>query len=83
VKCSVTYYDWEGPDNPRAGSWSSVDGDGGGKTVSLSVEDVVRQYGDAGRYGVTSNSLVRAVTARRLGWSHKAPSLTEYFESRR
>ncbi len=55
----------------------------GGKTVSVSVEDVVRQYGDAGRYGVASNSLVRAVNARRLGWSPKAPSLAEYFESLR
>jgi nucleoside-diphosphate-sugar epimerase len=50
----------------------------GGRTVSVNVEDVVRQYGDAGRYGVTSNSLVRAVNARRLGWSPKAPSLAEY-----
>jgi nucleoside-diphosphate-sugar epimerase len=50
----------------------------GGKTVSLSIEDLVRQYGDASRYGVTSNSLVRAVNARRLGWSPKAPSLIEY-----
>ena len=55
----------------------------GGKTVSVSVEDVVRQYGEAGRYGVTSNSLVSAVNARRLGWSPKAPSLAEYFESLR
>jgi nucleoside-diphosphate-sugar epimerase len=55
----------------------------GGKTVSVSVEDVVRQYGDAGRYGVTSNSLVRAVNAWRLGWSPKAPSIAEYLESRR
>jgi len=55
----------------------------GGKTVSLSVEDVVRQYGDAGRYGVASNSLVNAVNARRLGWSPKAPSLAEYFENQR
>src|SRR5208282_182826 len=55
----------------------------GGKTVSLSVEDVVRQAGDAGRYGVASNSLVSAVNARRLGWSPKAPSLAEYFESLR
>ncbi len=55
----------------------------GGKTVGLSVEDVVRQYGDAGRYGVASNSLVRAVNARRLGWSPKAPSLAEYFASLR
>lgn len=53
----------------------------GGKAISLSVEDVVRQYGDAGRYGVTSNSLVSGVNARRLGWSPKAPSLVEYFES--
>jgi nucleoside-diphosphate-sugar epimerase len=50
-----------------------------GKTISLSVEDVVRQYGDAGRYGITSNSLVSGVNARRLGWSPKAPSLVEYF----
>ena len=55
----------------------------GGKTVSISVEDLIRQYGDAGRYGMTSNSLVSAVNARRLGWSPKAPSLIEYFESHR
>jgi len=55
----------------------------GGKTVSVSVEDLVRQYGEAGRYGMTSNSLVSAVNARRLGWSPKAPSLREYFECRR
>jgi len=54
-----------------------------GKTVSLSVEDLVRQHGDAARYGITSNSLVSAVNARRLGWSPKAPCLAEYFESRR
>jgi nucleoside-diphosphate-sugar epimerase len=53
----------------------------GGKTVSLSVEDLVRQHGDAARYGVTSNSRVNAVNTRRLGWSPKAPSLAEYFES--
>ncbi len=55
----------------------------GGKTVSLSVEDLVRQYGDAGRYGAASNSLVSAVNARRLGWSPKSPSLAEYFASLR
>jgi nucleoside-diphosphate-sugar epimerase len=54
-----------------------------GKTVSLSVEDLVRQHGDAARYGITSNSLVSAVNARRLGWTPKAPSLAEYFESLR
>ena len=51
-----------------------------GRTVSLSVEDVVRQYGEAGRYGVTSNSRVSALNARRLGWSPKGPSLAEYIE---
>ena len=45
-----------------------------GKTVSLGVEDVIRQAGEAGRYGVMSNSRVRAVNARRLGWSPKAAS---------
>jgi nucleoside-diphosphate-sugar epimerase len=55
----------------------------GGKTLSVSVEELTRKYGDAGRYGMTSNSLVSAVNARRLGWSPKAPSLPEYFESRR
>lgn len=54
-----------------------------GKTVSLSVEDLARQHGDAARYGVTSNSQVSAVNARRLGWSPKAPSLAQYFESLR
>jgi nucleoside-diphosphate-sugar epimerase len=52
----------------------------GGRTVSLSVEDVVRQYGEAGRYGVTSNSRVSGLNARRLGWSPKAPSLAEYIQ---
>lgn len=55
----------------------------GGKTVSLSVEEVVRQSGDTGRYGVTSNSVVSAVNARRLGWTPKACSLPEYFEGLR
>jgi nucleoside-diphosphate-sugar epimerase len=55
----------------------------GGRTVSVNVDDVVRKYGDAGRYGVSSNSLVSAANARRLGWSPKGPSLREYLESRR
>jgi nucleoside-diphosphate-sugar epimerase len=52
-----------------------------GKTVSLSIEDVIRQHGEAGRYGVGSNSLVQAVNARRLGWSPQRLSLSEYFEA--
>lgn len=51
-----------------------------GKTLSLPVEEVVRQAGEAGRYGVTSNSLVRAVNARRLGWEPNGPSLLEWFK---
>ncbi|QHN05145.1 NAD-dependent epimerase/dehydratase family protein [Granulicella sp. WH15] len=50
----------------------------GGRTMGLSVEDVVRQAGEAGRYGVTSNSLVSAANARRLGWVPKGPSLAEF-----
>ncbi len=52
----------------------------GGKTLSLSVEDVVRQYGEDTRYGVGSNSRVKAVNARRLGWVPKGPSLVEVVE---
>jgi nucleoside-diphosphate-sugar epimerase len=54
-----------------------------GKTVSLGVEDVIRQAAEAGRYGVMSNSRVSAVNARRLGWSPKAASLAEYLASLR
>jgi nucleoside-diphosphate-sugar epimerase len=48
-----------------------------GKTQSLNVADLVRQYGEAARYGVASNSRVSAVNGRRLGWSPKGPSLAE------
>jgi nucleoside-diphosphate-sugar epimerase len=53
----------------------------GGKTVSLSVEDVIRQHGESARLGVASNSLVVAANARRLGWTPKAPSLADYLKS--
>jgi nucleoside-diphosphate-sugar epimerase len=55
----------------------------GGRTISLPVEDVIRQYGEAARLGVASNSLVVAANARRLGWSPKAPALADYLESLR
>src|SRR5262249_28748684 len=55
----------------------------GGRPVSLPVEDVILQHGEAGRLGVASNSLVSAANARRLGWSPKAPALAEYLESLR
>lgn len=54
-----------------------------GRTLSLNVEDVVRQHGEADRYGMTSNSRVSALNARRLGWSPRAPSLAEYVEELR
>jgi nucleoside-diphosphate-sugar epimerase len=53
----------------------------GGKTISLPVEQVIRQYGEYARLGLTSNSLISAVNARRLGWSPKAPSLEEWFKT--
>ena len=49
-----------------------------GKTQSLNVADLVRQYGEAARYGVASNSRVSAVNARRLGWSPKGESLASF-----
>lgn len=55
----------------------------GGRTISLPVEDVIRQYGEAARLGVASNSLVVAANARRLGWLPKAPGLADYLESLR
>ncbi|HLN29931.1 MAG TPA: NAD-dependent epimerase/dehydratase family protein [Gemmataceae bacterium] len=55
----------------------------GGRTVSLPVEDVIRQYGEAARLGVASNSFVVAANARRLGWSPKAPALADYLEGLR
>jgi nucleoside-diphosphate-sugar epimerase len=50
----------------------------GGRTISLPVEAVTRQNGEAARLGVASNSLVVAANARRLGWSPKAPALGDY-----
>jgi nucleoside-diphosphate-sugar epimerase len=55
----------------------------GGRTISLPVEDVIQQNGEAARLGVASNSLVAAANARRLGWSPKAPALADYLESLR
>jgi nucleoside-diphosphate-sugar epimerase len=52
----------------------------GGKTASLPLEDVIRQYGEAARLGVGSNSLVSAINAR-LGWTPKAPSLAEWLNT--
>ncbi|WP_020201649.1 NAD-dependent epimerase/dehydratase family protein [Cupriavidus sp. WS] len=53
----------------------------GGKTIGLPIEHVIREYGEAGRLGVGSNSFVRAANARRLGWSPRAPSLAAWFRA--
>ncbi|WP_428422712.1 NAD-dependent epimerase/dehydratase family protein [Methylibium sp.] len=52
-------------------------------TVGLDVEDVLKQYGEAGRLGVASNSLISASNARRMGWVPSRPSLVDYFRSLR
>jgi nucleoside-diphosphate-sugar epimerase len=52
----------------------------GGRTQSLSVADVIRQYDAAARYGAAANSRVSAVNARRLGWRPWRPSLAEVVE---
>jgi nucleoside-diphosphate-sugar epimerase len=52
----------------------------GGKTLSLGLDSIPKQYGAAAQYGVASNSRVRAVNARRLGCSPQAPSLSEVME---
>jgi hypothetical protein len=36
----------------------------GGRMQGLSVDDVIRQYGEAARYGAASNSRVSAFNAR-------------------
>jgi nucleoside-diphosphate-sugar epimerase len=51
-----------------------------GKTTSVSIQTLISQMGDIGRYGVAANSLVRAENARRLGWSPHRPSLTSTLE---
>lgn len=48
---------------------------------SLDVDQVTRDFGEAARYGLASNSRVKAVAARRLGWSPRGPSLQDWFES--
>lgn len=50
-----------------------------GETRSLDVEEVAKQYGEATRYGLASNSRVAATAARRLGWSPSGPSLNDWF----
>jgi nucleoside-diphosphate-sugar epimerase len=49
-----------------------------GKVVDLTVEHVINDYGEEARLGVTSNSMVKALNARLLGWQPEGPSLQEY-----
>jgi len=53
----------------------------GGKTMSVSIDVLIAQFGDVGRYGVAANSLVKAANARRLGWAPRRESLASFFES--
>lgn len=51
----------------------------GNKTMSISIKHLIEFHGEADRLGVASNSLIRSVNARKLGWLPKGPSLEEYF----
>jgi nucleoside-diphosphate-sugar epimerase len=53
----------------------------GGVTKTWDAEDAIARYGDWARFALASNSRVRAVNARRLGWSPKGPSLREAVEA--
>ncbi|MFZ4928104.1 NAD-dependent epimerase/dehydratase family protein [Chryseobacterium sp. Mn2064] len=50
-----------------------------GKTHSISIEHLIEFHGEADRLGVASNSLVKSVNARKIGWNPTGPSLEEYF----
>ncbi len=53
----------------------------GGKTVSIAIDTLIAQFGDAGRFGVAANSLVRASNARRLGWNPTRESLASFLKN--
>lgn len=50
--------------------------------MSIPVEEITRQFGEAGRLGVAANSLVTARNARLLGWTPTAPSLETWLVKR-
>jgi nucleoside-diphosphate-sugar epimerase len=52
----------------------------GGRTETWDAKDAIAQYGDWARFALASNSRVRAVNARRLGWSPHGPTLAEAVE---
>jgi hypothetical protein len=51
-----------------------------GVTQTWDAKDAIARYGDWARFALASNSRVRAVNARRLGWLPKGPSLRETVE---
>ncbi len=50
-----------------------------GRTASITIEHLIKYHGEADRLGVASNSLVKSVNARKLGWQPEGPSLEVYF----
>lgn len=52
-----------------------------GKTESVSIEALTAQFGDLGRYGAASNSLVEAANGHRLGWKPRGETLAEFFDT--
>lgn len=53
-----------------------------GAITDLTVEHVINDYGEEARLGVTSNSMVKSLNARLLGWHPHGPSLEEYFKDK-
>ncbi|EYF05360.1 NAD-dependent epimerase/dehydratase family protein [Chondromyces apiculatus] len=55
----------------------------GGRTVAVPIEEAIKAFGeDAARYGLASNSRVRAIRAREdLGWRPHRPSLLDDIEN--
>ena len=52
----------------------------GGRTESWNADDAIKGYGDWARFALASNSRVRALNARRLGWSPAGPNLSKALE---
>ncbi len=54
-----------------------------GKIADLTVEHVINDYGEEARLGVTSNSMVKSLNARLLGWQPNGPSLDQYLSNKK
>lgn len=53
-----------------------------GAVMDLTVEHVINDYGEEARLGVASNSMVKSLNARLLGWQPHGPSLEKYFKNK-